>query len=181
MIPAREALSGLLLLVLLGATILLVPEAPGPGPLALVAGVAALHAALLSPLVGKGPASFGFLAALLSLPALAATSYGHPGLEPLVASALFVGFAAASGAAARALGPSRAGLYGPSMALVFAAPYALRYLVSEFGTPGAADRWLALSPWAAAERIAQGEMPPWPAVFALLAWPIWAITRRGLS
>jgi hypothetical protein len=59
MIPAREALSGLLLLALLGAAVLLAPEAPGPGPLALVTGLAALHGALLSPLIARAPRRSG--------------------------------------------------------------------------------------------------------------------------
>jgi hypothetical protein len=55
MIPAREALSALLLLALLAAACLLAPERPGPGPLPLLAALATLHAALLSPLVARGP------------------------------------------------------------------------------------------------------------------------------
>jgi len=179
MIPAREALSGLLLLVLLGVAILLAPEDPGPGPLALITGLATLHGALLSPLVGRGPVLFGFLPPLLALPALAATSYGHPGSAPLLGSFLLVAFAAASGSAARALGRARAGLYGPTIVLVFVAPYALSYLTGDLGDPASADRWLALSPWAAAGQIAGGAMPPPAAVLALLAWPVWAIARRG--
>ncbi|MCK6461516.1 MAG: hypothetical protein L6Q95_16670, partial [Planctomycetes bacterium] len=132
MIPLREALSGLLLLALLGGALLLLPEKPGPGPLALVTGLAALHAALLSPLVGKGPAVLGLLPPLLALPAIAAASYGHTSAA-LLGSILLATLAAASGSAARALGDARAGLYAPSIVLVFAAPYALRYLVLEFG------------------------------------------------
>lgn len=180
MIPAREAISALGLTVLLGCGVLLAPERAGPGPLALLTGVAALHAALLSPLVGKGgPAAWGLLPALLALPALAATSYGHPGAAPLLGSLLLVAAASASGTAARALGPARAGLYGPTMVLVFALPYALRYLVLEFGDPASADGWLLASPWAAAARIASGAMPPLAALLALGAWPVWAIARRA--
>jgi hypothetical protein len=178
MIPAREALSGLLLLALLCGALFLVPEAPGPGPLALATGLATLHGALLSPLVARGPAAFAFLSPLLALPALAASSYGHA-WSALPGSVLLAAFAAASGAAARALGTARAGLYGPTIVLAFAAPYALRYLVLEFGDASGADRWLALSPWAAAERIGSGATPPLPAVLVLLAWPVWAIARRG--
>jgi hypothetical protein len=178
MIQGREALSGLLLLALLGAALLLVPEVPGPGPLALLTGLATLHGALLSPLVAKGPVAFGFLPPLLALPALAATSYGHP-WTALAGSVLLAAFAAASGSAARALGAARAGLYAPTIVLVFAAPYALRYLVLEFGDASSADAWLAVSPWAASKRVALGAMPPLPAVLALLAWPVWAIARRG--
>lgn len=178
MIPVREALSGLLLLAILGGTLFLVPEAPGPGPLALVTALAALHGALLAPLVARGPVAYGFLGALLALPAIAAASYGHP-WSALMGSILLAAFAAASGSAARALGEGRAGLYAPTIVLVFAAPYALRYLVLEFGDAQSADAWLAPSPWAAAATIAGGAMPPLPAVLALLAWPVWAIARRG--
>lgn len=179
MIPLREVFSGLLLLVLLAGAILLVSERPGPGPLALMTGVAAVHGALLSPLVGKGPAPWGFLPPLLALPAIAATSFGHAGLFPLLGSVLLALAAAASGTAARALGPARTGLYGPTMVLVFALPYALRYLVLEFGDPGSADGWLLISPFEAADRVASGAMPPLAAVLALSAWPVWAIARRA--
>jgi len=177
-IPPREALSGLLLLALLCGALLLVPESPGPGPLALVTGLAVLHGALLSPLVAEGPAPLGFLGPVLALPALAATSFGHPD-RAIWGSILLAAFAAASGAAARALGRERSGLYAPTIVLVFAAPYALRYLVLEFGDAASADAWLLLSPLAAARRVAAGAMPPVPAVLALLAWPVWAIARRG--
>jgi hypothetical protein len=179
MIPAREALSALLLLAFLSAAVLLVPERPGPGPLALCAGLAALHAALLSPLLGHGPAAWGLLPTLLALPALAATSYGRPGLRPLAGSVALVALAALSGAAARALGRAREGLYGATVVLLFAGPYALGYLARELGDPGTADGWLLVSPWAAAERVAEGASPPAPAVLALLAWPVWAIARRS--
>jgi len=178
MIQRREALSGLLLLLLVAAAILLVPERPGPGPLALMTGIAALHGALLCPLVGKGSAAWGLLPPLLALPALAASSYGHPGLSPLLGSVLLAMLAAASGTAARALGPARTGLYGPTMALVFALPYALRYAVLQFGDPKAADAWLSLSPFEAGSRVASGAAPPLAAVLALCAWPVWAIARR---
>lgn len=177
-IPPREALSGLLLLALLCGALLLVAESPGPGPLALVTGLAVLHGALLSPLVAEGPASLGFLGPLLALPAIAAASYGHTGTA-LLGSILLAAFGAASGAAARALGRERSGLYAPTIVLVFAAPYALRYLVLEFGEKASADAWLLVSPWAAARHVAAGAMPPVAAVLALLAWPVWAIARRG--
>lgn len=179
MIPLREAISALGLTVLLGCGILLAPERAGPGPLALLTALAALHGALLSPLVGKGPAPWGLLPPLLALPALAATSYGHPGAAPFLGSLLLVAVASASGTAARALGSPHAGLYGPTMVLVFALPYALRYLVLEFGDPASADGWLLVSPWAAAARIASGAMPPLAALLALGAWPVWAIARRA--
>ncbi len=179
MIQRREALSGLLLLLLVAGAILLLPERPGPGPLALMTGLATLHGALLSPLVGRGHAAWGLLSPLLALPALAATSYGHPGLLPFVGSLLLALLAAASGVAARALGPARAGLYAPTMVLVFALPYALRYLVLEFGDRRSADAWLALSPFEAGRSVASGALPPLLAILALCAWPVWAIARRA--
>lgn len=179
MIPTREALSALLLLCLLSAAVLLAPERVGPGPLALLTGLAALHGALVSPLLGKGPWGWGLLPPLLALPALAAVAYGHAGFSPLLGSLVLVSLAAASGSAARALGPSRSGLYGPTIVLVFALPYALHYLALQFGNPASADSWLALSPWAAAGRVAQGASPPAAAVLALLAWPVWAAARRA--
>lgn len=179
MLPAREALSGLLLLVLLGATLLLEPEAAGGGPLAHVTGVAAIHAALLSPLLGRGPAAFGFLPLLLALPAVAATSYGHPGAMPLLGSLLLLALAAASGVAARALGRERTGLYGPTIVLLFALPYALWYLVAQFGDAASAERWLSPSPWAAAKRVTEGAWPPLAAALGLAAWPVYAIARRA--
>ncbi len=178
MIPAREAFSGLLLLALLAGAAFLVPEHPGPGPLALMTGLAAIHGALLSPLVGRGPAAWGLLPPLLALPGLAAMSFGHPGMAPLLGSLFLAVLAAASGTAARALGPARTGLYGPTMVLVFALPYALRYVL-ELGDPASADGWLAISPLFAAARVASGAMPPVAAILALCAWPVWAIARRA--
>jgi hypothetical protein len=176
MIPAREALSALLLLALLALATCLTPECPGPGPLPLLAALATLHAALLSPLVAPGPPRWAFLAPLLALPALFATAYGHAGPWPLAGSLLLVTCGAASGAAARAL-PRRAGLYGATVTLLFAAPYALHYLALEMGDAATADGWQRLSPWAAARLVASGAPPPAPALLALLAWPVAALAR----
>jgi hypothetical protein len=65
------------------------------------------------------------------------------------------------------------------MALLFAAPYALRYLVLEFGAGRAAGPWLLASPVAAAARVADGGAPPAACVLLLLSWPVWALARRG--
>jgi len=178
--PPRDAVASLILLTLLTLAVALADEAPGAGPLALAASVAAAHAALLAPLLTSGTLGWGLLPVLLALPALCATSYGRPGAIPLVWSVILVALAAASGTAARALRdrPS-ARLYLPSMVLVFAAPYALRYLVLEFGRPADAEDWLLLSPWAAAEQVAGGGSPPAGCILLLLAWPVWALARRG--
>jgi hypothetical protein len=177
-VPLREALSGLLLLALLAGALFVAPETPGPGPLALATGLAALHGALLSPLVGRGPAPYGFLTLPLALPAVAAASYGHAGAMPLLGSLLLVAFAACSGVAARALGPARTGLYGPTIVLLFVMPEALEYLVVQFGDRASAAGWLAPSPWRAAESAAKGALPL-AALLALAAWPVYAIARRA--
>lgn len=179
MIPFREALSSLGLSVTFAVAILLFPERTGPGPLALMTAVAIVYGALLSPLIGKGPAAWGLLPALLAVPAIAATSYGHPGLAPLLGSLLLALLAAASGTAARALGPARTGLYGATMVLAIALPYALHYVVQAHEDEGSAEGWLLVSPVAAADRVAAGAMPPLAAMLALSAWPVWAIARRA--
>lgn len=178
--PFREAVSALVLLVLLGGAVLLSGDLPGPGPLAPCAAVAAAHAAVLGPAFGGGASAlWGMLPLLLALPALCATAYGHPGAWPLPGSLLLVLLAAAAGTSARALrGRADAGLYLPSMTLLFALPYALRYLVLEFGGGRAAEPWLLASPVAAAGEVASGAAPPAPCVLLLLAWPVWALARR---
>jgi hypothetical protein len=180
-IPPRDAVASLILLALLGlAVFLAVDEVPGAGPLALVTAVAAGHAALLAPLLASGAPAWGLLPLLLAVPALAATSYGRPGAGPLCWSLVLVALAAASGTAARALRDRPSGrLYLPSMVLLFAAPWALRYLVLEFGRPADAEGWVLLSPWGAAEQVAGGGGPPAVCLLLLLAWPVWALARRG--
>lgn len=178
-IPKRDAVASLVLLALLALAVLLEEEAPGAGPLALATAVAAAYAALLLPTLGSEAWGWGFLPVLLALPALCATSYGHPGAGPLAWSLALVALAAAAGAAARALhGSAGARLYLPSMVLVFFAPYALRYLVLEFGRTPAAEGWLLLSPWAAASHVAGGGRLPAGCALLLLAWPVWALARR---
>ena len=171
MIARREATSALLLLILLSLPVLLVDQKPGPGPLALITALAVAHAALVGPSLGAG----GWLPLLLTLPALCATSYGHPGLRPVLASLLLVAAASAAGSAARVL---EARLYLPSMLLVFFVPYALRYLVLEFGSPAHAESWLQLSPLAAAAHVSHGAWPPALCLLFLLAWPVRALMRR---
>jgi len=178
-IPTRDAVASLILLALLALAVWLVDEKPGAGPLALVTSVAAGHAALLAPTLASGALRWGLLPLLLALPALGATSFGQPGAGPLLWSLVLVALAAVSGTAARALHdrPS-ARLYLPSMVLLFAAPYALRYLVLEFGRAVDAEGWLLLSPWAAAEQVAGGGAPPAGCLLLLSAWPVWALARR---
>jgi len=179
MIPAREAIGALLLPLLLAGAFLLVPERAGPGPLAPVAGLCALHAALLAPAVARGRAAWGFLPVLLGLPALCAASYGHAGAGPLLGALLLTVLACASGAAARTLPADVTALfYLPSMILLFAAPYALRYLALEFGAPASAAGWASPSPWAAAEALAAGAGLPVLAPLLLLAWPVAVLARR---
>lgn len=179
-IPPRDAVASLILLVLLALAVWLVDEKPGAGPLALATSVAAGHAALLAPTLASGAPWWGLMPLLLALPALCATSYGQPGAGPLVWSLVLVALAAASGTAARVLRErASARLYLPFMVLLFVGPYALRYLVLEFGRPVDAEGWLLLSPWAAAEQVAGGEGPPAGCVLLLLAWPVWALARRG--
>ena len=74
---SRDALGALLLLGGLAAALLLAPDRPGPGPLALCTAVAAFHAALLMPAVGPGKAIYAFLPFVLALPAIASSSSGH--------------------------------------------------------------------------------------------------------
>ena len=69
--------------------------------------------------------------------------------------------------------------YLPSMLLVFFAPYALRYLVLEFGSAAHAESWLQLSPLAAAARVSHGAWPPALCLLVLLAWPVRALMRRA--
>jgi hypothetical protein len=180
MIPTRDAVASLVLLALLVLVVLLADETPGAGPLASTTAVAAACAALLAPSCASGGWAWGLLPLLLALPALGATAYGHPGAGPLLGSLVLVALAAAAGTAYRALrGRPSARLYLPYMVLLFAAPYALRYLVLEFGRVTDAEGWLLLSPWAAAERVAAGGAPPAGCVLLLLAWPVWALARRG--
>ena len=170
-----EGWASLLLLTLLGLAVVWADPGAGPGPLALVTSVAAVHAALLAPAMARGGAAWGLFPILLATPALCATSYGHPGAWPLLGSFLLVVLAAAAGTAARAA-PAR--LYLPLMVLVFSAPYALRYLVVEFGDVAHAAGWGNLSPCAAAEQVAAGAAPSAGSVLLLLAWPVWALARR---
>lgn len=179
MIPKRDAVASLLLLALLALAVWLEDEAPGAGPLALATSVAAAYAALLLPALRSGAWGWGLLPVLLALPALGATAYGHPGAGALAWSVLLVALAAAAGSAARALRGRPSGrLYLPCMVLVFAAPYALRYLVLEFGRLPEAEGWLLLSPWAAAGHVADGQGLPAGCVLLLLVWPVWALVRR---
>ncbi len=173
MMTRRLAGSSILLLGLLAAAFWFAAEHPGPGPLGLVGAVAAFHAAVLGPSCGV----YGFLPLALSLPALAAASYGTDSLLP---SVLLVALATLAGAAARALGR----LYLPMMTLLFLAPFALSYLVLEFGHLASVPAWRLVSPVAASFHVAGAAGSAWPpaaCVIGLLVAPVAWIARRGLK
>lgn len=170
----REVLAALLLLALLVLAFQLAPARPGPGPLALCVSVACVHAALLAPSIARRPSlSWGLAPVLLALPALGASTYGHPGAWPPAGSLLLVAAASLAGAFGRG---SR--LYLGAMLLVFALPFGLSYLVLEFGDPARATAWRLASPVAAAGRVASGAAPPAICLLLLLAWPVWVLARR---
>jgi len=172
--PPREAAAALLLPVLLVAALVLVPVRPGAGPLGLVTAVALVHAALLAPSLVRGRPAWGLFPVAGGAPALCAASYGHDA-GALGASLLLLALASLAGAAARA---RRSALYLPSMVLLFAAPFALGYLVLEFGDGSRAAAWRLLSPLAAAQAVGRGAALPLPCLAALLAWPAWTLARR---
>ncbi len=168
-VPPREAIAAALLPLLLVAGLLLAPARPGPGPLPFLLQIALIHAALVAPAVGGDRPLWAALALPLALPALAATSYGQ---ERWPAAGGLLLLAALSGAAGRALRTRGVGaLYLPTLTLLFFAPYALAYLVVEFGQPAAADSWRRISPLAAAERLSISPL----CALALLFWPVAAI------
>ncbi|MGQ0612514.1 MAG: hypothetical protein ACT4PV_02020 [Planctomycetaceae bacterium] len=179
-LPPREAGSALLLLGLLTGACFVADPATSGGPLALVTGVAIVHASLLSPALAGGVAArWGMLAALLSLPALAACSFGHPvPAAPLWCSLLIV-CACLSGCAARAFGGGAlAQAYYPSMLLLLLAPFACSYLVAEFGSGGDPAAWRLLSPLEATSQAESGAAPPALALGTLLLWPALAAGLR---
>jgi hypothetical protein len=61
------------------------------------------------------------------------------------------------------------------MLLVFLAPYALHYLILEFGRAESAGAWLRLSPIAAAQ---QGGWPGTLCILLLVVWPVLALAAR---
>jgi len=180
--PRGETTAAASGLLLYAVALWLHRDAPGPGPLAAVCGLAALHAVLLGPACGpRGGIAWAFLPLLLALPALTASSYGHPGAGPLVRALGFVGVACIAGAVPRALGTGAgAGLYLPTAALLFALPPVLRYLALEFSGPAAAEAWGGFSPYSGAALAVGGPAWPWGATALLLAWPAWALAVRGL-
>jgi len=138
---------------------------PGPGPLRWVLRIAILHAALLAPSLGAMDWRWSLLAAALALPFIALVSWGHSGEELSNGLMLFVS-AVACGAAGLKL---RTAWYLPTVILLFVLPYALGYLCEEFGRADVAGSWRAVSPWTLQTGIG---------VFALWAWPVWALARR---
>ena len=153
---------------------------PAPGPLALATQFALLHLALLAPALGRfeGRWSVGLLS--LALPALALTSYGH-GVRPLLWCGAFLVSAAASGAAAQSLRQRGRTLYMASITLMLAIPFALAYLLEEFGNPAAATAWRAWSPWAGASLAACDAAPANGALLLLWAWPVGVFAWRRRS
>ncbi|MEE8107389.1 MAG: hypothetical protein V3T86_17780 [Planctomycetota bacterium] len=177
-VPPKEAASALILLLLLVAALYIVEPKRGGGPLGLVLGLAAVHALLISPALVDTPGwGLGFLPWLLAGPAVAAASYGRGGADVLLRSFGLLALCAVAGSAGRALVGRRVGaLYLPTMVLLLVAPFALAYLVAEFGG-GDAAAWRPLSPWGAAVRIESGGPLSMPGVLALMAWPVVALVR----
>jgi len=180
-VPSKEAASALILLLLLASALLVLDPARGGGPLGLVLGLAAVHAALIGPALVWPTQSgwvYGLLPLLLAAPAVAAASFGRGDVLPNAFFLLLL--CAASGASGRAMSGRRAGaIYLPTMVLLFVAPFALSYLVAEFGG-GDASAWRPLSPWGAAKRLESGGSLSMPGVLALLVWPVVALARpRG--
>jgi hypothetical protein len=127
----------------------------------------------------RGAAAWGLLPPLLALPALCATSYGGAGAMPLLGALSIVVLAAVAGTAGRTIARRPWGaLYLPAMLLLFAAPFALGYLVEEFGDASRAGAWRAVSPWVAAERVAESGTLAAPPCVLLLAWPACALAGR---
>ena len=79
-LPAGEARAAWVGLALLAGGCWWSGLEPGPGPLALLTGLAALYAAVLAPACEpRGGPWWAFLPLLLTTPLLATVSYGHPG------------------------------------------------------------------------------------------------------
>jgi len=170
----RDALSSLLLLLLVTAPFHAWAPSGAGGPLAPATGAAIAHAALLGPALGASAAA-ALLGPAFALPAMAAASYGR-GAPAFLASALLLLLAALSGAAAvRIRRTALAGLYLPSTLLLFVAPPVLDYLAREFDPDGGGERWGLLSPVAAAERAASGGGAHVAASLLLLVWPVLAL------
>ena len=177
-LPPGEAMAAWVGLALLVAAVWWSGVEPGPGPLALLTGVAAFHAAVLTPSCRpRGGLVWAFLPLLLALPVLATVSYGHPGAGPLLRCLLLAALACVAGATART--KSGGALYLPTMLGLFVVPFALGYLVLEFSGPANAEVWRRLSPFVAARPLASGEAWPWSCLLLLVAWPVWALARRG--
>lgn len=177
-LPAGEARAAWVGLALLAVGCWWSGLDPGPGPLALLTGLAALYAAVLAPACQpRGRYPWAFLPLLLAAPVLATVSYGHPGAGPLLRCLLLVSLACLAGTTPR----TRVGgaFYLPSMLLLFVLPFALRYLVLEFSGPAGADGWRSLSPIAAAQALTHGDSWPWPCLLLMMAWPVWTLARRG--
>jgi len=172
-LPPREAIPALLLAVMLAATVVLARGA-GAGPLGACAAVACAGAALLGPALGVERFRWGLPALLIGLPILCTVAYGHT-LSELGGCVLLFALCTAAGALESS---PEGGVYLPVMLLIFAAPYALAYLVEEFGNLERVAFWRTLSPFAAAQDVAAGRALPPVCLLLLMAGPVWTLLGR---
>ncbi|MEM8885527.1 MAG: hypothetical protein AAGD14_15790 [Planctomycetota bacterium] len=138
-LPRPAALSALLFLVLLVAVLAWPEPQPGPGPLEPLTRAALVFLAIVGPSVRGVTPRQSLAIALLVLPFLALTLWGHAPSAWAGALVLLL-FASLAGA----LGAGRP-MFLPSMLLLFAVPYGLDYLAEEFGR--GSGFWRTLSPW----------------------------------
>jgi len=138
---------------------------PGPGPLPDAVRLAALHAAILAPSLGRLDARWSLFAAAFALPFFATAGWGRPPGEIRDALVLAVSAAACGAAGAR----RRQRAYLPSVILLFVLPFALGYLCEEFGRADAAAAWRNVSPWT---------LHAGAGVLLLWAWPVYELARR---
>jgi len=128
--------------------------------------VAVLYLALLMPAAGTFAPGWSAFASAVALAVVVMSGYGH-GAGELAGCAALVLSAGACGAAAQRLEHRR--LYLASITLLLALPFICAYLVEEFGAPGTAAGWRALSPLSGASSAA---------ILLLLAWPVVVLAWR---
>jgi len=155
-----------LLLFLEGAALWWTPLEPVPGPLLLCTQVAVVHLALLMPAAGTMALAWSAYASAVALSVVVMSGYGH-GAGELAGCVALVLSAGACGAAAQRLVHRR--FYLASITLLLALPFVCAYLVEEFGAPGTAAAWRALSPLSGASATA---------ILLLWAWPVAVLARR---
>ena len=158
-VPPREAVSALILLLLLAAAVFWVEPSGLGGPLPLVCAIAVFHAALLGPAVGGGAsAGWRFLPLVIAFPALAVCSFGRGGLATLAGAAGLLLLCCMVGWAADEMDRKGwGGLYRSLLLLLFFAPFALAYLVAEFDGRPSSEFWRGASPLALAWKTGQGD------------------------